>query len=157
MSLVSTYRSLVRSIVKFERPNVIEQLRRSLKQDIAKLTYQRIQLVRDQMKYKNDAVKVKELNKQMVLLTARVEKLKKIDPANDKSTLFMRDKEMVRKQVLEGQGNAKFLTHLKNIEMFFTNQREYEELIERYNGKKISQEEKVKRTANRVGLEVPTF
>lgn len=158
MSLIPTYRSLVRSIVKFERPNAIEQLKKIQKQEIARLTYKKIQLVRDQLKYKGDTQKLKELNKDMILLTSRVDHLKKQSPAQDKSTLFMRDRDVIREQVLTRLKDDRFVTHLKNIEMFFTNQREYEELIDRYNpGKRLSQEEKVKRTANKVGLEVPDF
>lgn len=156
MSAAHTYRAVVRSIVKFERPNVLQQLAKKQKEDIAKLTYRRIQVVRDQMTHKSDPAKLKELNKEAILLGAQVEKLKKWDPARDKRALFMKDRDLVRDIVMSSLQDTRSKSHLKNIEMFLTNQREYEELIERYNpGKKLSQDEKVKRTANKVGLEIP--
>ena len=96
------------------------------------------------------------MNKEAILLGAQVEKLKKWDPARDKRALFMKDRDLVRDIVMSSLQDTRSKSHLKNIEMFLTNQREYEELIERYNpGKKLSQDEKVKRTANKVGLEIP--
>ncbi|SCV13123.1 related to ATP synthase assembly factor FMC1, mitochondrial [Nakaseomyces glabratus] len=145
MSAAHTYRAVVRSIVKFERPNVLQQLAKKQKEDIAKLTYRRIQVVRDQMTHKSDPVKLKELNKEAILLGAQVEKLKKWDLREINVHIVMSSLQDTRSK-----------SHLMNIEMFLTNQREYEELIERYNpGKKLSQDEKVKRTANKVGLEIP--
>ncbi|CAK7909408.1 ATP synthase assembly factor Fmc1p, mitochondrial [[Candida] anglica] len=48
------------------------------------------------------------------------------------------------------------LQQLSNMSTFLRSQREYTELLERYNpGLTMDQEDKVRRTANRVGLSVP--
>lgn len=47
--------------------------------------------------------------------------------------------------------------HLEDVTGFLTSQAEYDELMERYKlGGRFSQEEMVRRTANKVGLDVPT-
>ncbi|GME68514.1 unnamed protein product [[Candida] boidinii] len=46
--------------------------------------------------------------------------------------------------------------HLNNITVFLQSQREYCELLERYNpGISMKQEDKVRKTARRVGLDIP--
>lgn len=46
--------------------------------------------------------------------------------------------------------------HVENIALFLDSQREYIELLERYNpGISMKQKDKVRKTARRVGLEVP--
>lgn len=57
----------------------------------------------------------------------------------------------------QGQNVDEIFEHALDIIKFLDNQREYEELVDRYNpGTKLTQDEKVKRTANVVGLDVPT-
>lgn len=61
------------------------------------------------------------------------------------------------KKVAQGQNVDEIFEHALDIIKFLDNQREYEELVDRYNpGTKLTQDEKVKRTANVVGLDVPT-
>lgn len=61
------------------------------------------------------------------------------------------------KKVAQGQNVDEIFEHALDIIKFLDNQREYEELVDRYNpGNKLTQDEKVKRTANVVGLDVPT-
>ena len=51
---------------------------------------------------------------------------------------------------------ARRLEHIKDIIDFTKNQSQYQNLMALYNlGTGITQEEKVKRTANKVGLDVP--
>jgi len=48
------------------------------------------------------------------------------------------------------------LFHMKNITTFLASQREYQELLERYNpGLSMEQQENITKSANRVGLQVP--
>lgn len=53
-------------------------------------------------------------------------------------------------------GSSQDVANLQNVLTFLKNQREYNELIERYNpGLRMSQEDNVRKSANRVGLTVP--
>lgn len=68
---------------------------------------------------------------------------------------------MLREIIFDGLSeeiSKKRLQHVRDISSFVKNQMEFEELVERYNpGLKMSQEEKVKRTAAKVGLQVPAM
>ena len=147
-----TYRGLIRAILKYERPSKIVNWGNLRKAMITKLEYAKKQNQRDSHE---------NINRQL-------EKWKKLDPVSDRSwNMFIADSKSLRsilqndikweKKVAQGQNVDEIFEHALDIIKFLDNQREYEELVDRYNpGNKLTQDEKVKRTANVVGLDVPT-
>lgn len=154
---VSTYRALLKSLVRSGKHNRLQQLEQERKKQIAMLTYQRMQLVRDQQSFKGkSSLEQSKLIKQLNTVGKKIEELKKEDLSKSKQLLFYSHSGHLKEIVKSLKDDARSLEHLKDISAFVINQSEYEELIERYNpGLKMSQDEKVQRTANRVGLQVP--
>lgn len=153
---LQAYKALVKATVRADRTARIAQRLADRKQQLALLTYRRMNIAREQTKKDIDTPTKMKLLKDMGTLTRRVEFLKKLDPQNDKSLLYVQDTKFLRDQILNA-GEKRHIQHLKDVAAFINNQREYDELIERYNpGANISQEERVKLTANRVGLNVPS-
>ncbi|QHS73924.1 Fmc1p [Saccharomyces paradoxus] len=146
------YRGLIRAILKYERPSKIINWGNLRKAMLTKLEYSKKQ---------NPKSSHEDTNRQL-------EKWKRLDPANDRSlNLFIADSKLLRsilqndikweEKVVQRQNIDEIFEHSFDIIKFLDNQREYEELVDRYNpGKKLTQDEKVKRTANVVGLDVPT-
>lgn len=150
-----TYRTLVRALVRSDRTARIAQKAAERKQQLALLTYRRMNIAREQAKKDLDPATRMKLLKDMSLLNKRVEILKQKVPENDKKLLFVQDTSFLRDQILSVQDD-RHIQHLEDIAAFIDNQREYDELIERYNpGIRMSQEERVKRTANKVGFQMP--
>lgn len=150
-----TYRTLVRALVRSDRTARIAQKAAERKQQLALLTYRRMNIAREQAKKDLDPATRMKLLKDMSLLNKRVEILKQKVPENDKKLLFVQDTSFLRDQILSVQDD-RHIQHLEDIAAFIDNQREYDELIERYNpGIRMSQEERVKHTANKVGFQMP--
>ncbi|KAG7876861.1 hypothetical protein KL905_005150 [Ogataea polymorpha] len=110
-----------------------------LKKQDALIQYKRLQYVRSGkvLSPEEDAVLVDEVKKstQVTMPEVDVGMVKEMD--SDSLT-------------------PKQLEHLKNMASFVRSQREYVELLERYNpGISMKQTDKVRKTARRVGLEVP--
>lgn len=146
------YRGLIRAILKYERPSKIINWGNLRKAMLTKLEYSKKQ---------NPKSLHENTNRQL-------EKWKRLDPVNDRSlNLFIADSKLLRsilqndikweEKVGQRQSIDEIFEHSFDIIKFLDNQREYEELVDRYNpGNKLTQDEKVKRTANVVGLDVPT-
>ncbi|GAV53609.1 hypothetical protein ZYGR_0AK01110 [Zygosaccharomyces rouxii] len=153
---LQTYRSLVRALVRTDRTARIAQKAAERKQQLALLTYRRMNIAREQAKKDLDQATRMKLLKDMSTLNKRVEILKQKSPENDKKLLFLQDTSFLRDQILSAQDD-RHIQHLEDVAAFIDNQREYDELIERYNpGARMSQEEKVRRTANKVGFQMPS-
>ncbi|KAG7821703.1 hypothetical protein KL919_000610 [Ogataea angusta] len=110
-----------------------------LKKQDALIQYKRMQYVRSGkvLSPEEDARLVEEVKKttQVTMPAVNVEMVKAMD---------------------SDQLTPKQLEHLKNMATFVKSQREYVELLERYNpGISMKQTDKVRKTARRVGLEVP--
>lgn len=152
----TAYRHLVRAMVRGDRRSRIAQRVEETRKQIALLTYRRMTVVRQQNETK-DALLSAKLFKELQSLNRQVDALKRERVENDKTLLFARDTALIRESLSENEGDAgRLLQHLHDMGSFLTNQREYDELIERYNGSsKLTQEETVKRTAGRVGLDIP--
>lgn len=154
---LNAYRCVVRAMVRSDRKSRIAQRLEQRRKDIATLTYKRMNVVRAQ-NLATDTMQKAKLFKDLQLLNRQVDLLKNEDIEHDRRLLFVGDTSILRQNVLD-QGNGdrpRMLQHLKDIAAFLNNQREYDELIERYNGgSKLSQSENVKRTAGKVGLQVP--
>ncbi|AQZ09393.1 FMC1 (YIL098C) [Zygosaccharomyces parabailii] len=152
---LQAYRALVKATVRADRAARIAQRLADKKQQLALLTYRRMNVAREQAKKDIDIPTKMKLLKDMSSLTKRVELLKRREPQNDKSLLFVQDTKILRDQVSNAK-EKRHIQHLKDVAAFINNQREYNELIERYNpGANMSQEERVKLTANRVGFNIP--
>lgn len=110
---------------------------RELKHRKTKLQYQKFQAIKDKMP-------TKHLDEQ----------LSKLDGGETKAPRI--NSTIIKEIVAEKEASKMNLMHMKNIKTFLNSQRVYTELIERYNpGLAMDQEDKVRRTANRVGLLVP--
>ncbi|GMM34657.1 Fmc1 protein [Saccharomycopsis crataegensis] len=150
-TLRSNYRRLYRELLRQnKRIYELHKADESKKHD-ALLKYQRINLIRDGkrpeeidqiMKIRKDTIEQQQLKEK--LKGKFINSLGFADN-NLRSILHLKD--------LEEQ-SAIQLTYI--TETFLKSQRTYEELVQRYNpGMTMSQEEKVKKTARRVGLDVP--
>ena len=97
----------------------------------------------------------------MYQLNKKLELLKKNDPSKSKHLHFYEDAHQLKKMIVQAEPadesiTEKRLQHFRDIAGFMQNQMEFEQLVERYNpGLRMDQEEKVKRTAAKVGLQVP--
>lgn len=151
-----TYRDLIRALVRSDRTARIAQKAAEKKQQLALLTYRRMNIAREQAQKDLDSATKMRLLKDMSVLNKRVQILKQKAPENDKKLLFVQDISFPRELILNAQ-NDRDIQHLQDVAAFIHNQREYDELIERYNpGIRMSQEEKVKRTAGKVGFQIPS-
>lgn len=149
------YRNVLRAMVRGDRRARIAQRAEEARKQIALLTYKRMSVVRQQNETK-DAIMKAKLFKDLQLLNREVEKLKRERGEEDKSLLFVQDTALIRESLLKEEDGSRTIQHLHDIGAFLTNQREYDELIERYNGcSKLSQQETIRRTAGKVGLDVP--
>ncbi|CCD23394.1 Fmc1p NDAI_0B03600 [Naumovozyma dairenensis CBS 421] len=164
------YKSLIKELVRNERSARIKQTLEDNKRHVSLLLYKKSQILRNlefQSKQnsfvdrKNDlTVKAyHDLNK----IENRIKSLKSENPRTDKSLLFLNDSEPIKsifKNVLSMEhkrgNNTRDLQHFKDTIDFLKNQREYQQLVELYFAdSNLTQAEKIKRTANRVGLDTP--
>ncbi|SCU88546.1 LADA_0E10792g1_1 [Lachancea dasiensis] len=158
--LLVVYKQLIRSLVKSNKRSKIAQITEDNKKQVALLTYRKFNLLRQQASDQASSNSSKH-NGHLSELTNEIERLKANDPARSKALHYYENSSSLREMIFQNfPGDAgsvnKRLQHLKDISGFVKNQMEYEELVERYNpGLKMDQEEKVKRTAARVGLQVP--
>ncbi|CCC68714.1 hypothetical protein NCAS_0B06300 [Naumovozyma castellii] len=157
------YKQLVKTLVHNERKTRLARAIKENKKQIGLLTYRKSQIVRRQQAL-NEGITDPGLIQEMNNLNRQVDHLKSIDPAKDKKLLFLVDSTPLRimweDNLLKSPKNAKELArrleHIKDIIDFTKNQSQYQNLMALYNlGTGITQEEKVKRTANKVGLDVP--
>ncbi|AGO11562.1 AaceriADL224Cp [[Ashbya] aceris (nom. inval.)] len=157
-SLVPGYRGLLRALVRSGRRSRLEQAQQDAKKQVAVHTYRRMQLVREQQQA-TDASERARINAQLAALAKKIETVKAAEAGRSRELLFYPRAAELRALLLapaEGQILERRSEHLYEVSGFVRNQHEYAELIERYNpGLKMSQEEKVKRTAAKVGLQVP--
>lgn len=173
-NVLRTYKDMVKALVRSERRSRIIQKKADIKCKISVLTYDRMQIVREQNQLKDlkdprikqEQIKlIKKLNE----LNHSVENLKekKINIEKDKSLLFLQDsspfKQLFQTELLElikqkktADEFQRIMESWKDATSFLNNQREYDELMELYNlSNKYTQREKVQATAHRVGLNVP--
>ncbi|AAS51696.1 ADL224Cp [Eremothecium gossypii ATCC 10895] len=157
-SLVSGYRGLLRTLVRCGRRSRLEQAQQDAKKQIAVHTYRRMQLVREQQQVADPAERAR-INAQLAALAKNVQALKAAETGRSHELLFYPRAAELRALLLapaEGPALERRAEHLAEVSGFVVNQHQYAELVERYNpGLRMSQEEKVKRTAAKVGLRVP--
>ncbi|CAR25038.1 ATP synthase assembly factor FMC1 [Lachancea thermotolerans] len=159
VELLSSYKQLVRALVKSNRRSKIVQQLEDNKKQIALLTYRKISLIRQCQ----DPDPQEKLKAMMNLngLNKKIDNLKQDDPSKSRKLYFYDKSNELKKLIMEDRSAEtstiiKKLEHLRDIAGFLQNQMEFEQLVERYNpGLKMDQEEKVKRTAAKVGLQVP--
>lgn len=152
--LLGFYKQLVKAIMRNDKRSKIIQRNNQITKQISLLTYERMKLVQQQ---------TVDTFAKLKIVDARLASLKSEDPSKDKSINFVQgDMISFIREELSGQQaesiSGKKLQHYQDVITFLNNQREYDELVERYNlgeFKNMSQDERVKRTANRVGLDVP--
>ncbi|SCU89791.1 LAFA_0E20934g1_1 [Lachancea sp. 'fantastica'] len=158
--ILPTYKQLIRSLVKSSKRSRITQIKENNKKQIALLTYKKIGLVRQQAS-NGATTKKPDIIRELHELTKKIEELKSSDPNSLKTLHFYDNSSRLRQIIFQDLSTnetalAKRLQHLRDLSGFVKNQLEYEQLVERYNpGLKMDQEEKVKRTAAKVGLQVP--
>lgn len=154
--VLQAYKAMIKALVRTERISRIAQRKGENKKEIAMLTYKRINIVREQSKKDLDVLRKTRLMKDFQILNKRVDMLKNENIEGDKRLLFLEDSSTVKELFLCGDVNDRALQHARDISSFITNQREYDELIERYNPtSSLSQEEIITRTAGKVGLDIP--
>lgn len=75
---------------------------------------------------------------------------------NEKTAVQPLNTKVVRELVQEAEPTKMGLNNLRNIVLFLNSQRNYSELLERYNpGLSMTQEDNVRKTARRVGMMIP--
>ncbi|CCE80300.1 Piso0_003413 [Millerozyma farinosa CBS 7064] len=135
MTFKQAYKDLHRELRRVHIRTFESRNKKDIEKQRALLQYEKLQAVRKG----EDAAKYDEQIKR--LAQAKVPKL---------------DTSLAKALIAEQQANKKTIEHLRNVATFIGSQREYTELLERYNpGLTMEQEEKVRRTAGKVGLSVP--
>lgn len=157
-----SYKNFIKALLKTERRGRIQQLQNDNKRKISIMTYERMQIVRKQQFTNSSIEEQKKLILQLNTLNQKIKNLKNYDPLNDKSLLFLKDsspfKQLFQTDLIESSNESlhRVLESWKDATNFLNNQREYDELMELYDlSNKFTQQEKIKATANRVGLDVP--
>lgn len=157
--LLGSYKQLLRALVKSNKRSKISQLLEDNKKQVALLTYKKINLIRENQT--TDPQARSKTTAQLYQLNKKLELLKKNDPSKSKHLHFYEDAHQLKKMIVQAEPadesiTEKRLQHFRDIAGFMQNQMEFEQLVERYNpGLRMDQEEKVKRTAAKVGLQVP--
>lgn len=127
------YKELQKELVAAHRRSYEAQWKKGLEKNKARLTYDRIQLIKARKPTEAVEAKLKALEKGEIQY-----------PVLD---------ENAARTLVEAEDD---LQNLENVVMYLRNQRVYNELLERYNpGLTMSQEDNVRKTANMVGLAVP--
>lgn len=110
---------------------------KELKNRKTKLQYQKYQMIKEKMP-------TRHIDEQLARLDSGDVKAPRINNT------------IIKEIVQEKESSKMNLMHMSNARMFLNSQRVYTELIERYNpGLAMDQEENVRKTANRVGLQIP--
>jgi len=167
IELLSTYKQLLKALVKYERRGRLAQLKFDNKRQISLITYDKMQIIRKQQLKNINTNDQKDLVVQLNQLNQRMKLLKNHDINKDKSLLYLKDsspfKQLFETELIEFnrdnntiENPNRLIESWKDATNFLNNQREYDELMELYDlSHKYTQREKVKATANRVGLNVP--
>lgn len=150
MSFSTLYKTLQRELCLIQKKAFEVHAAKEIEHAKAKLQYQKIQLIKQRLP-------TTEIDQQISNLKQKGLEAPKFD-----STLL---NQLVKEQTnshdvdlpaLSAHLAKVKLQQLQNFSTFLRSQREYTELLERYNpGLTMNQEDKVRRTANRVGLSVP--
>ncbi|CCE62485.1 hypothetical protein TPHA_0C03330 [Tetrapisispora phaffii CBS 4417] len=163
--LLSLYKNLIKSAVRHDRRYKIIQEVNEINKEVTLLKYEKLKLAKSQQLLKDSnstmALNLKAIEKKLV-------ELKNANPSKNREFYFspLEFRNLIRphfeKQIRSSTGqdmiNKRTLEHYKDIYLFLDNQREYDELFERYNMgefNKMAQNVRVQKTAKRVGLEVP--
>lgn len=137
MTLKRIYKELQRELSIINSKTFKTHCEKELKHSRTKLQYQKYQMIKEKMPTKHIDEQLARLNNGDV------------KPPRVNSSI-------IKEIVAEKEPTRANLTHMSNIKTFLNSQRVYTELVERYNpGLTMDQELKVRRTANRVGLQVP--
>ncbi|CCH43654.1 hypothetical protein BN7_3207 [Wickerhamomyces ciferrii] len=139
MTAASTaYKNLHNQLLINTKQAVKKQNAQSLKKTLALLNYQRLNAIKSK-----DADKLIQINNDIKQANKDTE-----DPVVSVDPLLI--------EKLKLSETDKNIKHIQDIANFLSYQRTYQELIERYNpGLTMTQEDKVRKTANRVGLDLP--
>lgn len=140
MSVAKTaYESLHRQLLINTKAAAKKQNAQDVKKRIALLSYQRINAIKD-----NQTEKVADINTKLADLKKQTE-----DPVVEVDSKLL-------EALKPTQETAHNVEHISDIANFLSYQRTYNELIERYNpGLSMTQEDKIRKTAHRVGFELP--
>lgn len=156
--LQAQYKYVVKALVRSSFKSRVKQAQEDVKRQIATMSYRQSQLVRQQAKMDNGKAK-SDMGAIIGEITQRIEDLKTMDHAKSKKLLFYPHTQWLRSVLLENgcsEVYVKRTQHLKDVAGFLKNQQEYEELYEQYHpAMNMLQEEKIRRTAAKVGLKVP--
>lgn len=116
-----------------------KQNAQDIKKRIALLSYQRINALRA-----NETDKISEIDAKLTDLKKQTE-----DPAVEVEPKLL-------DALKPSRETAHSVEHINDIANFLSYQRTYNELIERYNpGLSMTQEDKIRKTAHKVGFELP--
>lgn len=135
----TAYKSLYDQLLINTKAAVKKQNAQTLKKTLALLNYQRLNAIKSK-----EADKLIQINKDIKKANKETE-----DPQVEVDSILLEGLKVTKE-------TPKNIKHIQDIANFLSYQRTYQELIERYNpGLTMTQEDKVRRTANRVGLDLP--
>ncbi|KAK6463822.1 hypothetical protein DFJ63DRAFT_138175 [Scheffersomyces coipomensis] len=144
------HHALKQELSIIEHKSSIVHFQKTFEKQITLLNYNRINALKE-----SNQSKVQDIDEKITQL----QKTKQdIDNANvEEVKPELKDESLLHELTHDINHDDKYkLNHLSNISNFLSSQRVYNELLERYNpGLTMNQEDKVKRTANHVGLQVP--
>lgn len=135
----TAYKTLYDQLLINTKAAVKKQNAQTLKKTLALLNYQRLNAIKSK-----EADKLIQINKEIKKANKETE-----DPQVEVDSILLEGLKVTKE-------TPKNIKHIQDIANFLSYQRTYQELIERYNpGLTMTQEDKVRRTANRVGLDLP--
>lgn len=139
MSSSAALRNLYDQLLINTKAAVKKQNAQTLKKRVALLNYQRLNAIKTK-----DAEKLKQINDDLKKANEETE-----DPKVEVDSVLLEGLKPVKE-------TPKNIKHVQDVANFLSYQRTYQELIERYNpGLTMTQEDNVRKTAHRVGLEIP--
>lgn len=139
MSSSVAFKNLYEQLLINTKAAVKKQNAQTIKKKIALLNYQRLNAIKSK-----DAEKLKQINEDLKKTNQETE-----DPQVEVDPVLLEG-------LKPSKETPKNIKHVQDVANFLSYQRTYQELIKRYNpGLTMTQEDNVRKTAHRVGLEIP--
>lgn len=140
MGIQKAYKHLHQQLLVNVKASTKKQSAEELKKRVALLKYQKV-----------NAMKTKQTDKLI-----EIDNELKIIESNTNDPQVQLDAKLVEGLKIKDESSNHNINHINDVANFLSFQRTYQELIERYNpGLRMTQEDKIKKTAHKVGFELP--
>lgn len=141
MTLSRAVKNLHRELLINAKASAIKQNAQDLQKRIALLKYQRVNALKNQQ-----TDKIRQIDQE----------LKQAEQHSQEPEVTLDATLLGGLQITKNADSKHSADHINDVANFLSYQRTYQELIERYNpGLRMTQEDKIRRTAHKVGFELP--